>query len=103
MTTIESAKREFPAVETVGQADLRDTHRAVQIVPSSRPELAFSLLLPNGWQENPQSVAPAGDGSAWTPLAVFAKRPDNPAELSLTDWGMVSVLWRRLTCEVRLD
>jgi hypothetical protein len=104
-------KKDFPAVETVDPNQLSTTHRVVELAPSGREDLAFRLMLPVGWADDPSAMNPPGDGADWIPLAVFAPTPgtDGAPKLSASidvavqDWALVSVLWRRLEFEVPLE
>ena len=85
----------FPPV-TLDAAALMATHRAMDASPPGREDLAFTLKLPQGWACDPTSLVSPGDGSKWTPLAVFGNRESNQV-------AMVAVLWRKLEVEVPLD
>jgi hypothetical protein len=96
---------DFPTIETIRPSDVAATHRQARIVPRNRPELSFSLLIPNDWQDDdPAAAGPAGVGHEWTALAVFGIKPSSKqCSPDLASWKLISVMWKRLNVEVRLD
>ena len=75
----------------------------IEINSAARPELTFQLSLPNGWAHDPDSTGSIGEGSVWTPLAVFGEKPEDAGEVAPRDWAVVTVLWRKLEFEVPMD
>ena len=45
------------------------------LIDQIRAHLGFAITLPANWASDPAAVNPPGDGSNWTPLAVFALQP----------------------------
>ena len=67
----------------------------MSISPKAHDDLAFTLALPNDWQEDPNAVPPTGDGSNWTSLASFGPKSNasqtTDANTPPKSWAMILV------------